>query len=181
MKTNMKTNFCLRSAAILLTLVFARLAAAQTQVPFSGSLQGQETDTTQGNPPQQILVDGTVKGFGGGFIEGQTGAAIRVGRFTLHYKVTVSLPAGSSTGSAELTAKNGDMITTTIVGQGEPVAGIPGLNRIVEINTITGGTGRFAGATGGFTVERLVQLSSQPAPTSGSFHGAITLPGGSAQ
>jgi hypothetical protein len=176
MKTNMKTNFCLLSIAILLPLALARLAGAQTQVPFSGSLQGQETDTMQGNPPQQILVDGTVKGVGAGFIEEQTGVATRVGRFTLHYKVTVSLPGGSSAGSAELTARNGDMITTTIVGQGEPVAGIPGLNRIVEVNKITGGTGRFAEATGGFTVERLVLLSSQPSPTSGSFHGAITLP-----
>ena len=156
--------------------MFARLAAAQTQVPFSGSLQGQETDTTQGNPPQQILVDGTVKGFGGGFIEERRGVVARVGRFTLHYKVTVSLPAGSATGTARLTAKNGDMITTTVVGLGEPVAGIPGVNRIVEINIITGGTGRFAGATGGFTVERLVQLSAQPSPTSGSFHGVINLP-----
>jgi hypothetical protein len=42
---------------------------------FSGSLQGQETDTMQSNPPQQILVDGTVKGVGAGFIEGQTGVA----------------------------------------------------------------------------------------------------------
>ncbi|MEA2538893.1 MAG: hypothetical protein QOH35_259 [Acidobacteriaceae bacterium] len=57
------------------------------------------------------------------------------------------------------------------------MVGIPGLNRIVEINTITGGTGRFADATVGFTVERLALLSSQPSPTSGSFHGAITLPG----
>jgi len=62
MKTKMKTNFYLLSIAILLTLALARLAAAQTQVPFSGSLQGQERDRLQGNPPQQILVDGTVKG-----------------------------------------------------------------------------------------------------------------------
>jgi hypothetical protein len=86
MKTNMKTTFCLLSIAILLPLALARLAAAQTQVPFSGSLEGQETDTMQGNPPQQILVDGTVKGVGAGFIEEQTGVAIRVGLFTLHYK-----------------------------------------------------------------------------------------------
>jgi hypothetical protein len=156
----------LRLVAILLTLALARLAAAEKQVPFNGSLHGQETDTMQGNPPQQLLVDGTV-----------TGLVTHVGRFTLHYNVTVSLPAGSSTGSAELTAANGDMIFTTIVGQGEPVVGTPDLNRIVEINTITGGTGRFAGAAGSFTVERLVQLTSQPAPTSGSFHGTITSPG----
>ena len=175
MKMSTKANLCVPSIAILLTLSLARFAAAQTQVPFSGSLQGQETDTTQGNPPQQILVDGTVKGFGGGFIEQQNGVVTRVGQFTLHYNVTVSLPAGSATGTARLTARNGDMITTTVVGQGEPVVGIPGVNRIVEINTITGGTGQFAGATGGFTVERLVQLNAQPSPTSGSFHGVITL------
>jgi hypothetical protein len=166
MKTNMKTNICLRSAAISLTLALAGLAAADAQAPFNGSLQGQETDTLQGNPPQQILVDGTVKGLG-----------THLGRFTLDYNVTVSLPAGSSTGTAQLTAANGDTIFTTLVGQGEAVPGLPGLNRIVEINTITGGTGRFAEATGSFILERLVQLNSQPALTSGSFYGTITSPG----
>jgi hypothetical protein len=46
---------------------------------------------------------------------------------------------------------------------------------ITEINTITGGTGRFAGAQGSFTVERLVNLAT--GFTSGSFHGTITSPG----
>jgi hypothetical protein len=88
------------------------------------------------------------------------------------YKVTVSLPAGTSTGSAELTAANGDVIFTTLVGLGVPTD-TPGLDRIVEINTITGGTGRFAGAQGSFVVERLAGLTTQPAPTSGSFQGKI--------
>ena len=71
-------------------------------------------------------------------------------------------------------AANGDSIFTTIVGQGQPTD-TPGVNRIAEINTITGGTGRFAGAVGSFTVERLVNLST--GFTSGSFHGTITSPG----
>ena len=121
----------------------------------------------QGMPPGQILVKGKV-----------SGVATHLGRFEMTYNVTVSLPAGSSTGSAVLTAANGDTIFTTIVGQGEPVAGTPNLNSIVEVNTITGGTGRFAGAQGSFTVERLVDLTDLSAvPTSGSFHGTISSPG----
>jgi len=86
----------------------------------------------------------------------------------------VNLASDSGIGSAQLIAANGDSIFTTIVGQGEPTD-IPGVNRIVEINTITGGTGRFAGAVGGFTVERLITLAT--GFTSGSFHGTITSPG----
>ena len=145
--------------AIILTLALATPAAPEAQVPFKGTLQGQETDLVQGG---QILVDGDV-----------TGTATQVGRFTMTYKVTVTLPAGTGTGSAELTAANGDVIFTTLVGLGVPT-GTPGLNQIVEINTITGGTGRFAGAQGSFVVERLVDLTTQPAPTFGSFQGTIT-------
>ena len=150
--------------AMILTLAVASLAApeAQAQVPFQGTLQGQETDLFQGNPPTQVLVHGDV-----------TGMATQLGRFAMTYSVTVSLPAGTSTGSAELTAANGDVIFTTFVGLGVPTD-TPDLNRIVEINTITGGTGRFADAQGSFVVERLVDLTTQPAPTSGSFQGTIT-------
>ena len=132
---------------------------AQAQVPFKGTLQGQETDLVQGT---HILVEGTV-----------TGMATQLGRFTMTYALTVSLPAGTATGSAELTAANGDVIFTTLVGLGVPTD-TPGVNRIVEINTITGGTGRFAGAQGSFVVERLLDLTTQPAPTFGSFQGTIT-------
>jgi hypothetical protein len=67
------------------------------------------------------------------------------------------------------------MIFTTIVGQGVPADGMPGFAQITEHNTITGGTGRFAGAQGSFTVVRLVELAT--GLTSGSFQGAVTSPG----
>ena len=44
-----------------------------------------------------------------------------------------------------------------------------------EVHTITGGTGRFAGAQGSFTVKRLA--SGVTFLTSGSFQGTITPPG----
>jgi hypothetical protein len=79
----------------------------------------------------------------------------------------VTLLTGIASGSAELVAANGDTIQTTVVGYGKAVPGMPGLNRIVEINTITGGTGHFTNAQGSFIVERLVD--SNTGLTSGSL------------
>jgi hypothetical protein len=169
MKIHSKTNLCLRSAAMILTLAFAGLAAEDMLVPFNGSFQGKEIDTPQPpvGPPQQLLVDGTVHG-----------TAAHLGNFTMHYNLTVSnptSPVATSTGSAQLTAANGDMISTTVIGVGVPAPDTPGFAQITEHNTITGGTGRFAGSQGSFTVERLVELET--GLTSGSFRGAIISPG----
>ena len=150
-------------AAMILT-VFAVPTAAQNQVPFKGSIQGHEIDTPQGGPPPTtLIVEGSV-----------TGIATQVGQFSFTYQLTVTLANGTATGSAQLTAANGDSIFTTVAGSSEPTA-TPGVASITEINTITGGTGRFAGAQGSFTVERLVNLVT--GFTSGSFHGTITSPG----
>jgi hypothetical protein len=162
MKTVMRSNICVLAAMIVAATL--AVAASHKQVPFKGSLQGQEIDTPQGGPPPTTLsVDGNT-----------TGIATHVGQFSFSYQLTVTLANGTATGSAQLIAANGDSIFTTIVGQGEPTD-TPGVNRIVEINTITGGTGRFAGAAGSFTVERLVSLAT--GFTSGSFHGTITSAG----
>jgi hypothetical protein len=88
--------------------------------------------------------------------------------------LTVTLATATATGSGHLIAANGDSIYTTIAGTLE-MTPTPGVASITEINTITGGTGRFAGAQGSFTVERLVNLAT--GFTSGSFHGTITSPG----
>jgi len=58
-------------------------------------------------------------------------------------------------------------------GQGTPT-GMPGIVSIVETYTITGGTGRFAGATGNFTVERLINRATFA--SSGVISGTIILP-----
>ena len=84
--------------------------------------------------------------------------------------MTIKLPAMSSTGTSTFTAANGDTLTATVVGQATPTA-IPGVLSIVEIYTITGGTGRFADATGTFTLESTVNQAT--GVSSGTFSGTI--------
>ena len=163
MKTTKRSIIYLPMVTMILAAALAIPAAAQNRVPFKGSIQGQEIDTPQGGPPPTtLIVDGSA-----------TGIASHVGQFSFSYQLTVNLANGTATGSAHLIAANGDSIFTTIAGSSEPTA--PGVVAITEINTITGGTGRFAGAEGSFTVERLVNLVT--GFTSGSFHGTITSPG----
>jgi hypothetical protein len=163
-KSVMRASVSLAVAAMLLTAALTVPAAAQKQVPFKGSLQGHETDTPEGGPPPTTLnVDGNT-----------TGIATQVGQFSFSYQLTVTLADGTATGSAQLIAANGDSVFTTVAGSSEQTS-TPGVVSITEVDTITGGTGRFVGAQGSFTVERLVNLAT--GLTSGSFHGTITSPG----
>ena len=168
MRTMIKTSICLpMAAAIFLTVALPRPAAAAKYVPFKGSFQGSETAVFPPTQPTIFLVEGNV-----------TGVATHLGKFTVAYNFTVSLvpdTLGQGIGSARLVAANGDMLFTTIVAQGTPDQDTPGVQRIVEMHTITGGTGRFAGAQGSYTVVRLVEAAT--GVTSGSLEGTITSPG----
>ena len=77
---------------------------------------------------------------------------------------------GTAIGSYEFTAANGDTVTADFTGQATPTA-TPGVLYIEETATITGGTGRFAGATGSFISERL--FDTVAGTTNGSFEGTI--------
>ena len=157
MKTTTRFNIYLPMAAMILTAALAVPAAAQNQVPFKGVMQGQDTHT------------GTV-----GLTTSATGTGTLLGQFSFTQEVTINLANLTDTGSARLTAANGDSIDTTVVGSAEP-SDIPDLLKVTEIHTITGGTGRFAGAQGSFTVDRMHNVVTLV--TWGSFHGTITSPG----
>jgi hypothetical protein len=157
MKTIMRISTYAAMAAMLVTVVLVDPGAAKTKIRFNGFLQGAEIDTPVGTT---LTVDGSA-----------TGLATDLGEFTMTYDVTVNLVTGRGIGSAQFTAANGDTITTTLLGQGEPTD-TPGINSIVEINTVTGGTGQFAGASGTIIVERLVDLPS--GFTSGAVRGKVT-------
>jgi hypothetical protein len=160
MKMLTKVSIYLAMVAMCLMVTLAGPADAKSKIRFSGFFQGQEIDV---QPPgtTTLLVNGS-----------GTGLATHLGEFTMTYNVTVNLVEGSGIGSAHLTAANGDSIFTQIRGQAEPTE-TPGINSIEEVNTITGGTGQFAGATGSFTVERLLNLPT--GFTSGSLSGKITV------
>ena len=144
MKTITRPIIYVPMAAMILTAALAIPAAAQQSVPFKGTLQGHDTDSGF-NPGPPATVTVTTSG---------TGIGTLLGEFSFTQQTTVNLAAGTDTESAHWVAANGDTIDTTITGSGEP-ADTPGVIRITEIHTISGGTGRFAGAQGSFTVERL--------------------------
>ena len=108
-----------------------------------------------------------------------TGNASHLGRYTVENPHTVNLVTRNATGTFTFTAANGDTVTANESGHAEIVSGTPpaAVLSIVEHATITGGTGRFDGATGSFTVERT--LDQTTGVTTGSFEGTISSPGAS--
>ena len=156
MKTIMKTVLCLQMTAVLLTVALAGPAAAGKRVPFHGSIQGVEIGVFQ---------------FPKGFVDGSgSGRATHLGRFTVTYELEVDLIAHETFGSSLFTAANGDSLATDITGLGTPTEN-PDVVSVVEVHTITGGTGRFADATGNFI--RTYFLDLVTGVTSGSFNGTI--------
>ncbi len=102
--------------------------------------------------------------------------ATDLGRFTIRFEAIVHNDAdavGTAVVAADFVAENGDLLLATGTGLGSPT-NTPGVNRIVEKYTVTGGTGRFANASGKITVERLLNLAS--GTSTGSLEGKITLP-----
>src|SRR5581483_509054 len=100
-----------------------------------------------------------------------TGHATHLGQFTLDIPHVVNRATRTAIGSYEFTAANGDMVYADFTGQATPTS-TPGVLYIEEVATITGGTGRFAGATGSFTVERWYDTVA--GTTTGYFDGAIS-------
>jgi len=147
--------------AVLAVLGLAGPVAAGEQVPFKGSLEGDVTVEPLTPPFVHVDVDAD-------------GNATELGSFELDIPHDVNRADGTAVGSYEFTAANGDAVFADFTGQSTPTE-TPGVLYIVEMATITGGTGRFAGATGNFTVERL--FDTVTGTTVGSFKGTISSPG----
>jgi hypothetical protein len=158
MKTIMKTVLSIPLTAMLLTAALAGPAAAAKGVPFHGTIQGIEIADVQF---PKLFVDGS-----------GSGNATHLGSFTLAYEVEVDLLTRTTFGSSVFTAANGDNVFTDLIGLGTSTEN-PDVPFIVEVHTITGGTGRFAGATGGFIRTEFLNLVT--GVTSGSFDGTIVI------
>jgi hypothetical protein len=99
-----------------------------------------------------------------------TGNATHLGRFTVTANWTVS-PAGGIDTSSTWTAANGDEFHTSFTRSGVPS---PPTITFTETHTITGGTGRFADASGSFTVVQTRGLA-MPYNNSAAIDGTIDL------
>jgi hypothetical protein len=127
-------------------------AKGGSELPFRGTLQATET------------ADGNLRHLVG------TGNATHLGRFTLTSDFIVDPATVTASGTAIWTAANGDEIFTTHTGEG--VVTFPLLDTM-ETHTITGGTGRFAGASGSIVLERAINLLTFI--SSASITGTINL------
>lgn len=139
--------------AVSLASIVASAVAAET--PFKGTVSAVETGTTVFPTRFSDRVG--------------TGNATYLGRYTEHIVETINIPTMSSTGTATFTAANGDALLATEVGQATRTS--PTTLSIVEVYTITGGTGRFDDATGSFTLES--NLDQTTGASTGTLSGAI--------
>ncbi len=141
--------------------VFAASPARGSELRVDGSVQSLENDEV--NYPIIYL-------HGNG-----SGSTTGLGQITYHFEGIVSNDAngvGIAVEGMHFTAANGDILFATGTGLGAP-SQTQGDNKIVEKYTITGGTGRFLGASGNLTVTRLVTLSTSN--STGTIKGNVEL------
>jgi hypothetical protein len=130
-----------------------------THIPFRGTLQSNESYSTI---------------FPTRFVTAKcSGEATLLGQITVNYQTEVNLSDQSQSGSVSFAGMYGDSLLAKGLGQAIEDR-TPGMFSVVEIYTITGGTGRFGGASGTLTLKLLVSVKA--GITSGSFEGYIVLP-----
>lgn len=144
------------------------LAQSGTQLPFSGSFTGESSSVINCPPtcpPTTLTINGVRKG-----------TATHLGAFTATIEDAVDLATATATGTFNLTAANGDQLFTMTSG-GEDEFIPPNVSRVTSIATVVGGTGRFANASGTFTVRYsgVIDFAAGTSSESGSFEGQINL------
>jgi len=134
----------LRTAIAVLGLTFALLTPAPASADArcaKGALRGTISATVNLTPAT------------GSFVGDGTGVATHLGRFIATQHGTVGPTAGGSYAGRStwtIVAANGDTLTgtATLAVEGAPT----GQHTTTMTSTITGGTGRFDDAEGGFTI-----------------------------
>jgi len=146
------------TAASALALALMATSGVAAETPFRGTVNAAETGQTV-FPIRSIDRTGT-------------GNATYLGKYTEHVTLQVNVITRTSTGAATFTAANGDTLTTSVVGQ-STLTSTPGVISVVEVYTITGGTGRFAATTGTFTLHSTAIQAT--GVSSGTLSGSIVL------
>lgn len=164
MRTRMNRHAMVVSmvSAIAMAITLAGSIAASSDVPFRGRIEGTVTVTPLTPPMAVVMIEGT-------------GRATQLGRFTVEVPHLVNQATRVAVGSYVFTAANGDTLTAEFTGQATLVA--PGVLSVAETGVITGGTGRFSGATGHLSAQRTFHVAT--GVTTGWFDGVVSSPGAS--
>jgi hypothetical protein len=148
------------TALTLLPLAYPAMAG--DQVPYKGKEVGVITTVTFHFPFD---------------VKRQTaeGEATHVGHYTLTGDFVVDVRTGVGTGTFTMTAANGDMLFLDSEAHVVPTD----LTKTVANFTVTGGTGRFEGATGSFTAHNQLAhlVGSAPNPYVAEIDGTVSTPG----
>ena len=132
--------------------VLVTAATNALDLPFNGDLHGTESNDT----PHHLVA---------------TGNGGHLGRFTYTADITVDDTTGHGAGPLVWVAANGDQIFANALGS---IAGASASSiTIAETQTITGGTGRFAGASGSIMLSYSIEFAT--GSVKGSYTGTIDL------
>jgi len=130
-----------------------------TRLSFKGTMRSTETYGID-FPTMSATVSGS-------------GEATSLGQFTIKYGSEVNLLDLSWNETAQFIGVNGDSLLAKGIGQATEDR-TPTMFNVVEIYTITGGTGRFTGASGTITLHRLFSITT--GATFSTFEGFIFIP-----
>ncbi len=158
--------------AIFLTVALVSSAVEAGRIPINGTIAGSEIDTPFPDPAEGVYVNGSV-----------TSTDTQLGPFTQFYSAPLDFaflgtPPGDIAGIRWIVgdAANGDSILAWGLGHlGNPDSCANGDLHLVATNTIVGGTGRYAGARGSYTLDRCVNPAT--GETSGTISGTIVVRG----
>lgn len=129
------------------------------RLPFKGTLRSDESYSTIAST---LFVTAT-----------GSGESTELGSFIANYHTEVNLLDLSEAESIQFTASNSNTLQAKGIGQAIEDR-TPGMYNVIEIYTITGGTGRFKDASGTFTLKRLVSRTVGVAES--QFEGYILIP-----
>ena len=139
-----KTRRNIVLALAVCALLLSATASVKNPVPRPFKLDAEHT----------LIVDLTTFPVCSWWIDSEVGEATHVGRFTASGEGTIDLSSGHLEGSGCDTAANGDKVFWDITGEGS--------NPTILI--FTGGTGRFEGASGSFTITVTAQTQQIEPP-----------------
>jgi hypothetical protein len=157
-----KSWFRLSALVVLAVLMLPTAARTEDLVPIRLRYVGSF-------PPPEIISSNPLVVF---TTDQLSGVGTHVGQFTGIYPHTINFDEGTFSGTATITAANGDLLYIDLSGTGVPIS--PTVFSINLQGTITGGTGRFEGAAGELSGTGTVDLAALE--VSATLEGDINKP-----